>query len=175
MSPIGVRCRRARFVRGADGPDRDPLAGVGAQEADEVIRQRVTGGTGDASSGKLTFYLGTGNLLVPADGVYSFTGPARAIKLNGQELSEIREKPVEVPLKKGIYAIEVTADLRYTAQVAISIVDPRTGQRLPIFNSLAQIKKFLLEPHEANGMKRFDVSRFSPEQAMPLRISVPQK
>ena len=129
----------------------------------------------DASSGKLTFYLGTGNLLVPADGVYSFTGPARAIKLNGQELSEIREKPVEVPLKKGIYAIEVTADLRYTAQVAISIVDPRTGQRLPIFNSLAQIKKFLLEPHEANGMKRFDVSRFSPEQAMPLRISVPQK
>jgi len=44
-----------------------------------------------------------------------------------------------------------------------------------IFNSLAQIKKFLREPHEANGMKRFDVSRFSPEQAMPLRIWVRQR
>src|SRR5205807_9301164 len=38
----------------------------GGNVFNEVIRQRVTGGTGDASSGKLTFYLGTGNLLVPA-------------------------------------------------------------------------------------------------------------
>ena len=82
---------------------------------------------------------------------------------------------MDVPLKKGIHSMEVTADLRYTERVSITVVDPRNGQRLPIFNSLGQIRKFLLEPHEANGVKRFDVSRFSPEQAMPLRISVPQK
>ena len=38
---------------------------------------------------------------------------------------------------------------------------------------LAEIRKFLLEPNEANGPRRFDVSRFSPEAAMPLRIAVP--
>jgi len=141
----------------------------------DVLRQRITSGTGDPASGKLTYYAGAGTLLVGNDGVYSITGPARAIKLNGQELSEIREKPVEVTLKKGIYSIDVTADVRYTDKVSITILDPRTGQRLPIFNSLAQIKKFLLEPNEANGPRRFDVSRFSPEQAVPLRIVVPQQ
>ena len=161
--------------------DKDWIAGVtlvipdGSNIFNDVIRQRVASGTGDPSSGKLNMYVGTGNLLVPADGIYSFTGPARAIKLNGQQLAEIREKPVDVPLKKGLYSIEVSADEKYSGHVAITIVDPRTGQRLAIFNSLAQIKTFLLDPHEANGMKRFDVSRWSPEQAMPLRISVPQK
>jgi len=139
----------------------------------EPVRQRVGTGTGDPS--KLIFYSGTGTLIVPNDGVYAFTGPVSSIKLNGDQLSEIREKPVEVPLKKGIYEVLVTAEPRYTEQVAIKVVDARTGQRLPIFNSLAQIRKFLLEPHEANGSKRFDVSRWSPEQAMPLRISVPQQ
>jgi hypothetical protein len=161
--------------------DRNWIAAVtlvipdGGNVFNEAIRQRVTSGTGDPSTGKLTDYMGTGHLLVPADGVYSFTGPARAIKLNGQELSEIREKPVDVSLKKGVYSIEVAADERYTAQAAILIVDPRTRQRLPIFNSLGEIRRFLLEPNEANGPKRFDVSRWSPEQAMPLRISVPQE
>ncbi len=147
----------------------------GSNIFNDAIRQRIVAGTGDPSSGKLNLYAGSGSLLVPADGVYSFTGPARAIKLNGEELAEIREKPVDVPLKKGIYSIEMTADVRYTELGAISIVDRRTGQRLAIFNSLAQIRKFLLEPHEANGMRRFDVSRWSPEQAVPLRIAVPQQ
>ena len=160
--------------------DRTWLAAVtlvipdGGNIFNDTVRARVTAGTGDPSSGKLTNYAGTGHLLVPADGIYSFTGPARAIKLNGQEMAMIREKPVEVPLKKGLYSIEVTADERYTAAAAILIVDPRTRQRLAIFNSLAEIRKFLLEPNEANGPRRFDVSRFSPEQAMPLRIAVPK-
>jgi hypothetical protein len=90
-------------------------------------------------------------------------------------LAEIREKPVEVPLKKGLYSIEFAADEKYTGMASILIVDPRTRQRLPIFNSLAEIKKFLAEPGEANGPRRFDVSRWSPEAAQPLRIVVPAK
>jgi hypothetical protein len=160
--------------------DKKWVAGVtlvipdGGNIFNDVVRQRVTSGTGDPSSGKLTDYVATGHLLVPADGVYSFTGPARVIKLNGQEMSEIREKPVDVSLKKGLYSIEVSADEKYTERVAILIVDPRTRQRLPIFNSLAEIRKFLLEPNEANGPRRFDVSRWSPEQAQPLRMVMPR-
>jgi hypothetical protein len=159
--------------------DRDWTAAVtmvtpdGTNVFNEVSSQRIAAGTSDPT--KLNFYSGTGSLLVPADGVYSITGPARAIKLDGQELPEIREKAVDVPLKKGLYSIEVTADLRYTQHVSIIIIDARSGQRLPIFNSLSTIRKFLLEPHEANGTRRFDVSRWSPEQAIPLRISLPQQ
>ena len=159
--------------------DRDWIPAVtlvvpdGSNIYTDVVRQRVVSGTGDPSSGKLHDYTGTGSLLVPGDGVYSFIGPVRAVKLNGQELAEIREKPVEVTLKKGLYTIEVTGDERYTALVSITIIDPRTRQRLAIFNSLAQIKKFLQDPHEANGVKRFDVSHWSPEQATPLRIALP--
>jgi hypothetical protein len=138
----------------------------------DVIRQRVAAGSGD--NGKLSFYSGTGTVIVPEDGVYAFTGPARAVKLNGVELSEIREKPVELPLKKGVYAVQVDADQRYTEHVSLTIVDVRSGQRLVIFNSLAQIRKFLTEQHEANGARRFDVSRWSLEQALPLRIALPK-
>jgi len=147
----------------------------GGNVFNETIHQRAAAGTGDPSSGKLTNYAGTGHLLVPADGVYAFTGPARYIKLNGQELAQIREKPVEVPLKKGVYSIEFAADEKYTGMASILIVDPRTRQRLPIFNSAEEIKKFLAEPAEANGPRRFDISRWSPEAAQPLRIVVPQK
>jgi hypothetical protein len=145
----------------------------GTNVFNEVTSQRIAAGTSDPT--KLNFYSGTGSLLVPADGIYAITGPARAIKLNGQELPEIREKQVDVPLKKGLHSIELTADLRYTQQVAITIIDARNGQRLPIFNSLSTIRRFLLEPHEANGTRRFDVSRWSPEQAVPLRIALPQQ
>jgi hypothetical protein len=145
----------------------------GTNVFNEVIRQRVASGSGD--TGKLDMYSGTGTLIVPADGAYLFTGPARAVKLNGAELAEIREKPVELPLKKGVYAIQIDADQRYTEHVALTIVDARSGQRLVIFNSLAQIKKFLNEAHEANGLRRFDVSRWAVEQAVPLRMVVPQQ
>jgi len=143
----------------------------GGNTFNDTIRQRIAAGAGDPS--KLSFYSGTGTLIIPADGIYSITGPAREIRLNGEQLQEIREKPVEVPLKKGVYAILVTADERYTAMASITIIDTRNNQRLPIFNSLAQIRKFLTEPHEANGMRRFDVSRWTPEHAMPLRITLP--
>ena len=118
--------------------DRDWTAGVtlvvpdGTNIYNDVVRQRMVSGSGDPSSGKLHDYTGTGSLLVGADGIYSFIGPARAVKLNGQELAEIREKPVEVPLKKGLYTIEVMADEKYTSLASITIIDPRSRQRLAI-------------------------------------------
>ncbi len=136
------------------------------------LLQRAARAKGQQPETKLDVYTGLGQIAVPRDGEYVFTGATGNILLDGKPIGELKtDTPLRLPLKQGWYAIKITANKYHHGRCTIRINEAKGNRPVPIFNSLTAIKQFLTPATEADA--RLDISRWSPKRARSLPIQSP--
>lgn len=155
-------------------PARTLVVPDGKNIYSDVVRARIAKGMKKPGLAEVYTYKATGHFAVPEDGKYLFSGFALVVRVDGENVAGLaREgKPQSIILKGGMHDIYIETIVGYAPSISILALD-RRRERVPIFNSLAEIKAFLAPPTEEHAIPPFDVSRWSPTRAKQLKITLP--
>ena len=124
----------------------------------------VMAGEGDS---KVEFYEGTGMIAVPMEGKYAISIRGNLYIDENHLGRHEKEAPITVRLTKGLHRVRVR-EAYHLSSIVLQIWDIETREKLPVFNSLADIKSFLSTP--LSGRAPVEASGWDPEKARPLRI-----
>ncbi|MCO6455811.1 MAG: hypothetical protein J5I93_10990 [Pirellulaceae bacterium] len=107
-------------------------------------------------------YIGTACLWIPVSGTYTVEMPGAGVdfRLNGQ-----RVEAGEIALAEGLYEVEIYSNhwgQPYLTYAEVSIVQRKTGARIPFVNSASDIKAFRTQ--KIDGRRVVDVGDYKPRR-----------
>jgi hypothetical protein len=137
----------------------------------DAVRSRLKSLTGKETAD----YSGQGKFYVKDAGDYLIQATSCSPSVDGASIGLTAEGGNKVVrLEAGVHSIGVfTVPGISAVRTSIAISNPRTRQRLPIFNSLADIKRRLSTP--MNGQEIVDVSGWDPARVRPLSLELPER
>lgn len=136
-----------------------------------TINKRITQVTnGNVAAATIEKYSGEGLIAIPetADYVIVLDGVSELF-LDDKQVANAKNGPVVLPLQEGVYRVRLNVEDNFE-QANLRIVNQRSKRQVQVYNSLADIKKFLHPPTDAHH--RIDISRWSAIKARALKITI---
>ena len=136
------------------------------------ILKIVTTAAPEGVDPSLKSYSGSGQFVAKKEGEYTIRYWG-ALRIDDQTYGDKHSpNPLTVRLTPGLHTLHTGSTYEFR-QIQIEIVSRKTGKRVPVFNSLAQIKAFLST--RLSGHLPIEVSGWDPDKARPLRIELPDR
>ena len=121
---------------------------------------------------KVGYYEGKGMIVIPKEGQYAVTAVGD-LYIDGNHFGRPETgDPIMVPLTKGLHRIRIREGY-HLRRIILEVRRASTQRKVPVFNSLADIKTFLSTP--LAGRQPVEVSGWDPDKARPLRIELPDR